>query len=101
MLSITRVALSERSVMMLLLFGLVVAVSCQHAVEGTFILTLSGVLEVERLEPPGERRRVDNVHAVLAVISPVQHDSHHKDCNRDYAGSKARVQSHVVGAVHT
>lgn len=52
-------------------------------------LTLSGVLEVERLETPGERRGVNNVHAVLAVIFPVQHDSHHKDCNGDYAGSKA------------
>lgn len=64
-------------------------------------LTLSGGLEIERLETPGERRGVDDVHAVLAVVLPVQHDGHHEDCHGDDPGSQAGVQRHVVGAVHT
>lgn len=64
-------------------------------------LTLSGGLEVERLETPRERGGVDDVHAVLAVVPPVQHDGHHQDRHGDQAGPQARVQRHVVGAVHT
>ncbi len=64
-------------------------------------LTLSGGLEVERLETPGERRGVDDVHAVLAVVLPVQHDGHYEDGHGDDTGSQARVQSYIVGTVHT
>lgn len=63
-------------------------------------LTLSGGLEIEGLETPGERRGVDDVHAVLAVVLPVQHDGHHQDSHGDDPGSQAGVQSYVVGAVH-
>lgn len=59
-------------------------------------LTLSGGLEVERLETPRKRRGVDDVHAVLAVVLSVQHDGHYEDCHGDDAGSQARVQSYVV-----
>lgn len=50
-------------------------------------LTLSGGLEVERLETPGERRGVNDVHAVLAVVLSVQHDGHYEDCHGDDTGS--------------
>lgn len=64
-------------------------------------LTLSGGLEIEGLEPSGERRGVDDVYAVVAVVLPVQHDGHHEDGHGDDPGSQARVQSDIVGAVHT
>lgn len=63
--------------------------------------TLSGGLEVERLETPGESRGVDDIHTVFAAVLPVKHDSHYKDRNGDDAGSETGVQSYVVGAVHT
>lgn len=85
-------------------FGLVVVGVCQRGADGTLSLslslTLSGSLEIERLETPGERRGVDDVHAVLAVVLPVQHDGDHEDRHGDDAGPQARVQSDVVGAVH-
>lgn len=64
-------------------------------------LTLSGGLEVEGLEAPGQRRGVDDVHAVLAVVLPVQHDGHYEDGHGEDSSSKARVERHVVGGVHT
>lgn len=83
-------------------FGLVVVGVCHRGAVWTLSLslTLSGCLEIERLETPGERRGVDDVHAVLAVVLPVQHDGDHEDRYGDDAGSQARVQSDVVGAVH-
>lgn len=86
-------------------FGLVVVGMCQHRVDGAlslaFSLTLPGGLEVERLETPSERWGIDDVHAIFAVVLPVQHDGHHEDGDGDDASSEARVQSHIVGAVHT
>lgn len=64
-------------------------------------LTLSGGLEVEGLEAPGQRRGVDDVHAVIAVVLPVQHDGHYEDRHGEDSSSKARVERHVVGSVHT
>lgn len=63
--------------------------------------TLSGGLEVERLETPGERRGVNDIHTVFAAVLPVKHDGHYEDCHGDDAGSKTGVQSYIVGAVHT
>lgn len=51
-------------------------------------LTLSGGLEIERLETPGECRRVDDIHAVLTVVLLVKHDGHYEDRHSDDAGSK-------------
>lgn len=64
-------------------------------------LTLSGGLEVKGLEAPGQRCGVDDVHAVLAVVLPVQHDGHYEDRHGEDSSSKARVERHVVGSVHT
>lgn len=64
-------------------------------------LTLSGGLEVERLETPSERRGVNDILTVLVVVLPVQHDGYYKDYHGNDAGSQARVQGYIIGAVHT
>lgn len=81
-------------------FGLAPIGACQHAGQRRS-LTLSGGLEIEGLETSGERRGVDDVHAVLVVVLPVQHDGHHEDRHGDDPGSQAGVEGHVVGVVHT
>lgn len=67
--------------LMMLAFGLVVI--------GTYCtVTLSGVLEVVRLEPTGEGRGVDDIYTILAVVLPVTHDGHYKDCHSNGPSSK-------------
>lgn len=63
-------------------------------------LTLSGGLEVERLETPSERRGVDDIHTVFAAVLPVKHDGNYEDRHGDDASSETRVQSYIVGALH-
>lgn len=52
-------------------------------------LTLSGGLEVERLEPTGEGRGVNDVHTVIAVVFSVKHDGCDKNRNGNDACSEA------------
>lgn len=80
--------------------GLVLTGACQFRVDAA-PLTLPGGLEIERLETPRQRRGVDHIHAIVAVVLSVEHDSHHQDGDGDDASAQARVQRHVVRAVHT
>ena len=67
----------------------------------SFVLTLSGGLKIKGLEAPCQRRGVDDVHPIVALIFPVESDSHHENGNGDDSGRQARVQGHVISALHT
>lgn len=65
-----------------------------------FSLTLPGTFEAEGLKSSSQRRRVNDINTILALIPPVQRysDDQHDDGN--YAGSQTGVERHIVIALH-
>lgn len=65
-----------------------------------FLLTLPGTFEAEGLKSSGQRRRVDDINAILALVPPVQRysDDQHDDGN--YTRSQTRVEGYIIITLH-